>query len=171
MIETEKQEILDAIGRVEAKLDQKSKDDEARFQRLEEELAENSARDEYFAKKQAEFADALGKCASAAAHAVDISLGAQRRANDATDEATKVVTAAMTIHSTSVAAAVKTAIQPLADEVDVLKKNDVAQNAQFKLVLSMLGTLAKWQNHWAFKVGLLIAGIAIGVWGLIAKTH
>lgn len=171
----EKQEILDAISRVESKLDQKSKDDDARFKRLEEELEDTSAQVEFYAKKQADFADALGKCASAAAHATDVALQAQRRSSEATDEATKIVQAAMTIHNASIGATVDAALKPVHDKLGKLEENDTAQSLTLQkqddvllTVAAFIASTVKWKNHWAFKLGLFVAGVILA---LLGKAH
>lgn len=101
---TEKQEILEAIGRVDEKLDAKIREDEGRFQRLEDDVTEVRERLAARAKQDANFADQMTKVSAAAAHAAEIGLSAMRRASESENNATQIVKSALAIHNASIAA-------------------------------------------------------------------
>lgn len=169
---TEKQEILDAIGamreesrvrgektasrldHIEAKLDQKSRDDEERFKRLEadtaahrgaivdlrEQLNENT-------KLLQQQAQTTSNLAASTAHATSLALEAKQSASGSLDEARKVVESAIKIHGVSMTAAIDAtvtkAVKPIADEVTSLKKNDESQNETLKKQDEKLAAIAK----------------------------
>lgn len=172
---TEKGEILDAIRRVEDRLVQKARDDEARFAELEEDIREDRGALKDLSDQigklttgQLEMLESYTRVVNASAAASEISLKALRAVEDSADATTKMIAGAMTVQQDAIKAAVGEVVAPLAAEVDTLKANDVAQNEQFGLVLASLATLAKWQNHWVVKIAVFVGALAAGWY---AKTH
>lgn len=149
---------------------------DARLGAVETKLADVASLGEQNAKHIGEFNGSLLRVASGAAKAVDLALEAKQQASKATDEASKVVESALRIHGASIAASVtdvvKHAVQPLSDKIDTLEKNDAKQSAtlaqqdtQLGSILGLVSKFARWQDHWAVKVGFALF-TAIG--GLLA---
>ncbi len=133
----------------------------ARFNAVELKLADVASLGESNAKHIGELNGSLLRVASGAAKAVDLALEAKTQAAGARDEATKIVESALLIHGASIAASVndvvKRAVEPILVEVTGLKDNDVSQNKQFASIVQMLSKFLRWQDHWALKVGVVLA--------------
>ncbi len=156
---------------------------EARFTLVESRLADVASLGESNAKHIGELNGSLLRVASGAAKAVDLALEAKTQASGARDEATKIVESALIIHGASIAGSVndvvKKAVEPLSLKIDSLEKNDekqavslANQDTQLVRVVDLLSTLARWQNHWAVKAGIAVAGlVGAGVAGYFGAGH
>lgn len=162
-------------------------------------------------KQISDLAQAQVSTAKAAAAAAEIAAQSLAKANTSQDENAKMVQSAMLIQKDTIAAAVTTAVAPIASKVEGLERNDAdqaktldAQNVELAAlkksgektettlgqhteqigdvktsvdnvkksvdgVVTSIGTiasgvakLARWQDHWAFKVLLAIAVFAGG---------
>ncbi len=87
----------------------------------------------------AELAAAQVRTASASSAAAELAAQALAKINTVHDDTRKMVESAMTIQKGAIANAVKEAVQPVSDDVDLLKKSTTAQNEALGEMVNQLG--------------------------------
>jgi hypothetical protein len=118
--------------------------------------------------------------AKSSAYAAELAARAMTMASTASDDTRKMVESAMVIQKDAIAGVVREVVAPVVTEIETLRANDAAvtatlenQDTQLANVVRLLSTLARWQNHWAVKAGIALAGlIGAGIAGYFgARGH
>ena len=148
--------ILEALDGIRAEVQQtrdeareRDKAHEARFTRLESQIADVAGKTDGNTKLIGEQAEAITRVASAAAKAADLALEAKQATSRAPAEMQQLVESALRIHGAAAAASiaatvdesVQRAIQPLAQKVGQIEQREEERDKQIALSNEALGAV------------------------------
>ncbi len=165
-----------ALRKLDERLDGKIREDERRFERIEAKAektdgAVHTLQTEVTLHRSqiAEILEMQISVAKSASVAAELSALALAKSSTSSDDNRKMVESAMAIHGSAIAAAVTSAVRPLAVEVEDLKKNDKTQNESLDAIGSGIKTLVRFAGSKRIAAYVTIGAIVGGALMAIAK--